>query len=225
MIPAFNEENLIDATVESLKRAGRSMRIIVVDDGSSDNTGEIARKAGAEVIGFPRNRGKGTALREALRKVEIDRYDAISFIDADVGGTASEIDKLLVPVVEGKADMSIGILPAPSRKGGFGLVKNLASWGITKLTGYATRAPLSGQRVLSSALLKEVVITNGFGMEVGLTIDALWKGYRVVEVPVAMSHAATGRNWRGFIHRGKQFAAVLVVLFRHFLSRGRADER
>lgn len=225
MIPAFNEENLIGATVETLKQTERPIRVIVVDDGSSDKTGEIARQAGAEVISFSKNIGKGTALRQALGGVDIARYAAVAFIDADVGRTASQIDKLLTPVLEGKADMSIGILPSPSKKGGFGLVKSLASRGIARLTGYSTRAPLSGQRAMRPTLLNDVVIANGFGMEVGLTIDALWKGYRIVEVPVAMTHAATGRDWQGFVHRGKQFTSVLVVLFRHFLAKRNSDEK
>lgn len=219
LIPAFNEEARVALTIEGLKKIDQSIRIVVVDDGSQDKTACVAKEAGAEVITFSFNLGKGKALRQAWERLGSAPWAAVAFIDADVGSTSSEAAKLLEPVLKGEADMVIGALSSPSKKGGFGLVKKLASWGIARLTGYSTRVPLSGQRAMQPFLLNELVMEDGFGLEVALTVDALRKGYRLLEVPVQMSHAATGRDLRGFIHRGKQFFQVMRALGKRFFQK------
>ena len=73
--------------------------------------------------------------------------------------------------------------------------------------------PLSGQRAMTDKVLRDILpFHSGFGIEIGMTIRALRRGYRVVEVPVNMTHAETGRNLKGFIHRGKQFMDVARVI-------------
>ena len=75
------------------------------------------------------------------------------------------------------------------------------------------KSALSGQRAFRRQVLEDLrPIPGGFGVEVGMLIDLLRKGYRVVEVPVEMEHEATGRNLKGFLHRGKQFCHILRVL-------------
>ncbi len=115
--------------------------------------------------------------------------------------------------------MAIATFPPPAGKAGFGLVKNLARWGIGRLGGeFEASAPLSGQRALTRACLATVrPFSAGYGVEVGLTVRALRAGFRLVEVPTTMSHAATGRDLQGFIHRGRQLvhvALALLVLWR-----------
>ncbi len=217
-IPAFNEEKLVAQTVTGIKKLEGVGKVVVVNDGSRDKTAQLAKKAGAEVVNFSKNLGKGKALRLALDQLDWAQYQAIAFIDADVGKTSEEAKKLIEPVIRGEADLVIGVLPKPSKKGGFGLVKNLAHWGIFKLTGFQAQAPLSGQRACSAKLLQKVALESGFGLEVALTIDALRQGFRVFEVPVQMSHSATGRTVAGFLHRGKQFVDVLKVLIPRFLT-------
>src|SRR5687768_6413723 len=95
-------------------------RVLVVDDGSKDATPEVAVEAGAAVLVLGRNRGKGGAVTagvEACPDAEI-----YVLIDADTGPTASAAAALLAPVQQGRADMTIGVLPGAGRSGGFGLV-------------------------------------------------------------------------------------------------------
>jgi alpha-D-ribose 1-methylphosphonate 5-triphosphate diphosphatase PhnM len=111
--------------------------------------------------------------------------------------------------------MAIATFP-PAAKAGFGLVKDMAARAIHRADPeFQASAPLSGQRALTRACLDETLpFASGYGAEVAMTIRALQAGLRVVEVPTTMSHAATGRDLAGFIHRGRQFVHVWLALMR-----------
>jgi len=147
--------------------------------------------------------GKGGALEGALDRIE--PAGIYLLLDADLGSTAKEAELLLVAVKGGLADLAIGTLPRQEGHGGFRLVKRTAKGVILGLAGFRTREPLSGQRAMRREVLDAVrPLARGFGVEVAMTIDAVRAGFRVVEVPVAMEHAATGRDLRGFMHRAHQ---------------------
>lgn len=219
LIPAFNEEDYIQATIEAIKTLNKVDQIIVVNDCSTDHTSELAKAAGAEVIDLPRNLGKGGALNYGLQYV---KGDVIALLDGDLGKTAVDVEKLLDPVLSNKADMTIAKFPPARKKGGFGLVTQLARKGIRIFTGLEVASPLSGQRVVTREVLEKLgpdPFESGFGVEVGLTIDVFRHGFRVREIPVQMTHAETGFNLAGFIHRGRQFSHVFLVLAKRLLKR------
>jgi hypothetical protein len=112
--------------------------------------------------------------------------------------------------------MSIAIMKAPEgHKGGFGFVMGLSRWAIRRFGGMVVTAPLSGQRAFRRELIERIGgFEEGFGVETAMTIDALRQGYKIVEVPLPLTHRATGRNWAGFRHRGRQFVDILKVVFR-----------
>lgn len=210
VIPAYNEERYIGPTVRAVRRLPRVGEVVVVDDGSADATAEVAAASGATVISLGRNLGKGAAL---ARGVGATRGETVLFLDADLGGTAIEAGKLVEAIERGQADMAIALFPAHKHEGGFGLAMRLARWGIRKAAGLTLHAPLSGQRAIRREVLRAVGrLAPGFGVEVGLTIDAARLGFRVVEVPTSMSHHLTGRDPAGFFHRGRQFWAILYAL-------------
>ena len=132
------------------------------------------------------------------------------FLDADLEGTASAAAPLIEPVRAGEADMSIATLPTQkSAGGGHGFVVRLSRWGITRATGFTPMQPLSGQRCLTQpAFAAARPLAYGFGVETALTIDLLRAGFRVVEVECALHHRVTGADWRGQVHRLRQFAHV-----------------
>lgn len=210
IIPAYNEENYISCTLTALRHLPEIDQLIVVDDGSRDRTAELARKWADDVIVHEKNRGKGAALLSGLR---IANGSIILFIDGDLGLSAKNAAMLLPPLMERDVEMSVAVLPSPSKKGGMGLVKKLASGGIHRLTGYKPRAPLSGQRGLTWKAAESITSWDcGFGIEVGMTIDVLRAGYRIEEVEIPFSHRETGRDIQGFLHRGKQFWSVGQIL-------------
>lgn len=217
LIPAYNESKIIHETILAIKNINKADQIIVINDGSRDETSMIAKAAGAEVIDLSQNVGKGGALNQGLKYA---KGDIIGLIDADLGKSAAEIEKLLDPIVENKADMTIGRFPPAKKKGGFGLVTSLAKRGIRWFTGLEVNSPLSGQRVLRRSVIQKIgTFESGFGVEVGLTIDVFRLGFRVKEVPVQMTHAETGRDLAGFLHRGHQFLDVILVLLRRLFKR------
>src|SRR5262249_42239609 len=124
--------------------------------------------------------------------------------DADTGSSAAGAIHLVPPVVNGEVDLTIGVLPSAGNRGGFGTVKRLPAWGIRHGCGFQARAPLSGQRAVSGSLLRSLRPAPRLGVEVGMTIDAVRDGARVMEMDVEMDHLHRGRKLDGFIHRGHQ---------------------
>ncbi|ARU63223.1 glycosyl transferase [Tumebacillus avium] len=209
LIPAWNEADRIDQTILAVRTLDIVDEIVVIDDGSTDDTYRISLEAGARVIRHSTNYGKGAALYSGLLVAEADIY---VFLDADMCETAVEIEKLIRPLLQNRCDMTIGRLPKPL-KGGFGLVKNFARGGIRRLGGVDMQAPLSGQRALNRSVLDAIGnLGDGYGVEVGMTIDAARGGMRILEVEVDMKNREYGRDLRGFLHRGKQFLQIARVL-------------
>lgn len=207
LVAAQNESGRIGPTV----RAIRSVipEVIVADDGSTDGTAEEARTAGASVIGSRRRWGKGAAMEAALSRA--GPADTYAFLDADLGASAKEVQVLLEETASGRADLAIGVLPRIPGQGGFGMVRRLAGSVIRGLCGFRAEAPLSGQRVATGEVVDAVrPLAQGFGVEVGMTVDAVRLGFRVVEVPVAMEHSPPG-GLAGFLHRGRQGKEMLAV--------------
>jgi Glycosyl transferase family 2 len=206
LVTARNEEERIADTVEALRSLCDEVR--VVDDGSTDRTAMRAAEAGARVLVVPESVGKGGALEGALAR--IDPVDEYLLADGDLGSSAKEAGPLLEEIRTGRADLAIGVLPRDPRHGGFRVVKRAASRAIEAVCGFRAQEPLSGQRALSRTAMEAVrPLSEGFGVEVGMTIDAVRAGLGVVEIPVALEHAPTGRTPAAFAHRARQGLGVL----------------
>lgn len=226
LIPAFNEESNIESTLRGLKDFEKDfcvkwkldMELVVIDDGSVDRTSEKAATCGARVIKLDNNLGKGGALRQGIKSAT---GDIIVFLDADLRESSREVYKLIEPILNHKADVTIAKFKPVRGKKGFGLVKTLARWGIKFFTGKSVSSGLSGQRAFRREVLEAIgSIPDGYGLEVGMLIDILKKGFCVMEVDVDMRHDVTGRDLKGFLHRGRQFADILNVLISKFGRRG-----
>ncbi|MCL2503469.1 MAG: glycosyltransferase [Coriobacteriia bacterium] len=220
LIPAHEEAERIGATVTAAAGIAGVTRVCVVDDGSRDGTADIAAAAGAKCVRLAFNVGKGAALEAGAARVA--DADIILLLDGDLGETATQGGLLLAPLLAGKADMTVATFPRPVNKAGFGLVKGLARFGIARLGGgFLAEAPLSGQRAMTSECLETVrPFASGYGVEVALSVRALRAGLTVAEVPTMMTHAATGRDLAGFVHRGRQFAHVCIALIKLLFEKG-----
>lgn len=221
IIPARNEADRVRETVRGARSIAGVDLVVVVDDGSGDATASLARDAGARVVRHGRNRGKGAAMETGASAVTLldeasgsTRPHHLLFLDADLAGTAAAAEPLVLPVRAGEADMTIALLPADRAKlGGHGFVVRLARRGIHRATGWLPKQPLNGQRCLTrEAFDAAQPLASGFGVETALTIDLLQRGFRVAEVEVPFSHRATGNDWRGQLHRGRQYADVARAL-------------
>jgi len=209
VVPARDEADRVAATVAALRAVAGVGRVVVVDDASADGTASAALGAGAAVLRVERRAGKGRALEAAVRRC--GPADVWLFVDADLGRTAGALGPVLTEVVDGRADLAIAV-PPPQAGGGFGLVRTAAARLIHAACGFEAEAPLSGQRAIADRALQACrPLARGFGVETAMTIDAIRSGLRVVEVPADVRHRPTGRGVRGFAHRGRQGADVLVA--------------
>lgn len=212
VVPVYNEENKIQDTVESLSNIDLIDNIIVVDDGSTDNTYNIVKKLDVDIIKLEKNSGKGYAIKSAIKNLE---YDFLVLVDGDLGKSSYEIEKLIYPIINNEADVTIAKFPPPKKKGGFGFVKKLAKKGIYHYTGVEINSGLSGQRVYKKEVIDSIgEIPDTFGIEVAMTVETLRKGYSIKEIDVNMTHDETGRDLKGFYHRGKQFLNILSTLIK-----------
>lgn len=215
VIPALNEEQRIEATVTSAAKIPDVAAVVVTDDGSTDRTAAVAGHAGAIVVRHPSRRGKAAAMVTGAREAVAVGYASspLLFLDADLEETAATAAPLVEPVTQGRADMTIAVLPKATPGGGHGFVVRLATRGIERATGWTPTQPLSGQRCLTRELFDAVQpLARGFGVETGLTIDALRHGATLLEVPVPIAHRVTGRRWRDQRHRARQYRDVWLAL-------------
>jgi glycosyltransferase involved in cell wall biosynthesis len=185
-IPAFNEEKTIAKVV--LKAQKYADKVLVCDDGSTDMTGEIAEKLGAEVIRHDRNLGYGAALRSLFKRARELNADVFVTLDGDDQHNPAEISQVIRPVIEGEADIAIG-----SRFIDGSLARSMPWYRrigvklITKFTNssvnYGIRDAQSGFRAYSQRALEVMDLTeNGMGVSVEILLEAQRHGLKVKEV-------------------------------------------
>ena len=200
LVAARDEEAGIGRRVETLRRAFPDGEVIVADDGSRDRTADVAEAAGAIVLRLPR-RGKGQALSAAERAAPPGR---LLVCDADLEGDLVSLDGV-------GTDLAVAVF-SERQGGGFGIAKRVARALIWLRVGLELREPLSGQRSLSPRARDACFpLAAGFGCEVRMTIDAVRRGLRVSEVELPLRHRATGRDLRGFVHRGRQLVDAVLA--------------
>lgn len=219
IVAARNEADRIGATLAALRGALPGAALWVADDASGDGTAEAAMAAGAQVVSRGRPHGKGAnvtaAAEAALSAAPAPRL--VLLCDGDLGDSAARLSPLVEAVERDECDLAVA---AFSRRvgGGFGVALGFAGWAIRRRCGLGTSAPISGQRALRVETLRAALpFARGYGMEVGMTIDAVRAGHRVREYELDLSHRASGRSLAGFAHRGRQLADFARV----YISRRR----
>jgi glycosyltransferase involved in cell wall biosynthesis len=215
IVTAHEEADRLAATLGALATAFPGAHVIVADDGSTDATSQIAAGAGVEVVRSDRAIGKGGAATMAARRVLSRALEpdppVFVLVDGDLAESAAQLPALAAVVRDGRADLAIAVFAARVG-GGFGFAVGFAHRAIRNLTGLDLKAPISGQRALSGpAFAVAVPFAPRFGMEIGMTVDAARAGFRIEEVELDLVHRATGRTWRGFVHRGRQLLDFLAV--------------
>ncbi|WP_048056107.1 glycosyltransferase family 2 protein [Pyrococcus sp. ST04] len=181
VIPAYNEEKRIGSVLSSIPSFVDE--VIVVDDGSSDNTAEVAKTHGAKVIRMNRNRGKGAAMREG---VKVASGDVIVFMDADGQHDPKEIQKLLEPIAQGDADFVIGkrVVKAGERP----FIRKVSNFITTTLirvkTGLKVEDSQSGFRAIKKEFLPEIK-SDRYEVETEVLVKSAKMGARIVEVPIS----------------------------------------
>ncbi len=212
LVAARDEAARIGETLRALASAFPAALLWVADDGSRDGTADLAAGAGACVLREQRRRGKGEAVdraaREVLASLPREGRAVVLLCDADLGSSAARLGPLVDTVARGEADVAVAAF-ARRAGGGFGVARGFSAWAIRRGCGLRARAPMSGQRALSREALEDVLpLAGGYGMEVGITIDAVRAGRRLLELELDLSHRPTGRTPAGFAHRTRQLLDV-----------------
>ncbi len=219
-IPCLNEGQFIgDIVTRSRKYVDT---VIVIDDGSTDNTSEVAKGAGAEVIRHERSRGAGAATKAAFEVAKTYNADILVTLDGDGQHNPDEIPRVLAPILDNEVDLVIGsrFLPANLieipryRKFGIDVITWLYNLGSKKKVSDSQ----SCFRAHSRRLLEAMKITeNGFGFSVEVLIQARGKDFVIREVPVSCIYHSQGSSLNPIAHGLGVAWKVVKLRFRNEL--------
>lgn len=189
-IPAYNEEEKIAGIILKLKKI--TDKIIVCNDGSSDMTGEIAQNLGAIVITHPKNMGYGAGIRSIFLKAKEIQADILVTFDADGQHRVEDIQQVIDPILENKADIAIGsrFLGKNEQMPEY---RKLGIKVITKLTNASMNDSLtdsqSGFRAYNKKVVNDIIPSDyGMGVSTEILIKASKKEFRIAEVPIIVSY-------------------------------------
>jgi glycosyltransferase involved in cell wall biosynthesis len=222
ILAARDEADRIGQTIDALRAALPGASLVIADDASTDGTSDVALSRGTQLVRRQRSHGKGGNVGAAAEAVLSEgNPGTILLCDGDLGSSAGELAALVEAVEGGECDLAVAAF-AGREGGGFGLALGFARWAIERLCGFRASAPISGQRAMRADVLRDVLpFAPGFGMELGMTVDAVRAGHRVKEIGLPLEHRATYRTLSGFAHRGRQ----LRDFMRAYLARQRGGRR
>ncbi len=196
LIPALNEEQSLPLVLEELDQL-RPGRVIVVDNGSTDATAELARAGGAEVVSEPR-RGYGSACLAGLAYLEQDPPDIVVILDADFSDHADDMPLLLRPILKDEADMVLGERVTLAARGAllpnqrFG--NKLATYLIRRWTGWTYKDMGPFRALRWDSLMSLHMRDLNYGWNVEMQMKAVHAGLRIQEVPVRYRVRGGGRS-------------------------------
>ena len=202
IIPAFNEAENLSAVIPQIPDAIGEEKVasLVVDDGSSDGTGAVAKKHGAMVVTLPFNRGGGAALRTGFDIAADIGAKVIVTMDADGQHKPAEIETLVKPILDGSADIIIGSRVIGSRE-----KDSLVRWAgihtfntmINVLLGLSITDCSSGFRAFKTPLVQSLKLAQNQYHTAEFIIDAAKRGYKIEERPIHIAKRLAGESKKG----------------------------
>lgn len=215
-MPALNEEKAVGECIRRVPAeiAGHPVHTLIIDDGSTDRTAQIATDTGAEVVSFGETRGLGAGVRFGLEHAMTHNPVAVAFCDADEEYPPEELENLVTPILEGEADYVVGSRflgtiehMRPHRR--------LGNIVLTKLVAFLSRTPVtdgqSGYRAFSPEAASSAEIIHDFNYAQVITLDLIAKGFRYQEVGITYRFRTSGKS---FIKLGPYLRRVVPAVAR-----------
>ena len=215
-MPALNEEKAVGKCIRRVPAeiAGHPVHTLIIDDGSTDRTAQIATDTGAEVVSFGETRGLGAGVRFGLEHAMTHNPVAVAFCDADEEYPPEELENLVTPILEGEADYVVGSRflgtiehMRPHRR--------LGNFVLTKLVAFLSRTPVtdgqSGYRAFSPEAASSAEIIHDFNYAQVITLDLIAKGFRYQEVGITYRFRTSGKS---FIKLGPYLRRVVPAVAR-----------
>ena len=220
IIPVYNEEltigNIIDRTKNALQQIGLPFEIIVVDDCSRDRSLEVAKRHNGKTYTLKEHLGKGYVLRAGFAKA---KGDIIITIDSDGSHRPEELQEVLAPVLEGRADLVIGSRylnhkrVAARKLNAFGV--KVFNFLIDLFTGVAVTDSQSGYRAMKREVLKKQnLYAREYEIESEMLIKTVKAGFRVAEVPISFEQRTYGRSGVDPVWDGSKI--LYSIMLAHF---------
>ena len=211
-MPAYNEANYIGSLILSVRQ--HVDKVIIVDDGSTDNTAEIAELAGASVIRHGKNRGYGNAIRSILAEAKNQDADILVILDADAQHKPEEIPSLIKRVSEG-ADVVIG--SRDLQKENIAPYRRFGQKVLAKMTNISSRQKLadteSGFRAYSKKALATLELKEeGMAVSSEIVSEAAGKGLKITEVPISVIYTKDGSTLNPIRHGLGVLNRILVMI-------------
>ena len=223
IVPAYNEEESIGRVVDELRAFDEGLEVLVVDDGSTDGTAEIARARGARVVSLPFNLGIGGAVQTGFRYAWEHDFDVAVRVDGDGQHAPAELDAVLAPVLSGEADVVVGsrfiggdgYRSSRSRRVGI----RLLALSVSALTRQRITDPTSGFQAANRKGIRLFAADYPHDYpEAEAAVMVAKHALRLCEVPVAMRARETGQSSitavRSVYYMVKVVLAIFVALFR-----------
>ena len=219
LIPCYNESKTIEKVVKDYKKALPEADIYVYDNNSKDGTDEIARKAGA-IVRYEYKQGKGNVIRTMFREIEADCYLMIDGDDTYPAENAREMCNL---VLDGKADMVIGdrlssTYFTENKRPFHNFGNRIVRWLINKLFKNNVKDIMTGYRAFSYQFVKGFpVLSKGFEIETEMTIHAVDKNFKLVEIPVTYRDRPEGSVSKlNTYSDGLKVLKTIMILFKEY---------
>ena len=223
LIPCYNEELTIEKVVKDFKKELPEADIYVYDNNSKDKTAEIAKKAGA-IVRYENSQGKGNVVRTMFREIDADIY---IMVDGDDTYPAEFVHKLIEPVLNGEADMTIGdrlsngTYQQEIKKNFHEFGNNIVRGSINLLFNCKLKDIMTGYRVFNKTFVKNMpVMSPKFELETEMTLFALDKRFRIKEIPIVFRERPEGSESKiNTFSDGFKVLKTIVKMFKDFKPR------